>query len=141
MDIRSIPITLNYEADKPVGTFTLSDELEAFLLDHHRAVRLSIAISHADEKPKLVQLALVTEVRPVDEQQMANERLDESRKYGMGLSGWSDTIYLGDCIREWTTSMREEQELTRQQMREGLEHSKEVLAFQKSVFEGAHDDT
>lgn len=130
MDIRSIPITLNYAADTPVGTLALSHELEDFLLEQHRDVRLSIVISHAGEKPKLVQVALVTEVLPFN-------ALDDSRAKGMGLSGFTDNIYLGDCVREWATAMREEQELTRQQMREGLEHSKEVLAFQQSVFKEA----
>ena len=51
------------------------------------------------------------------------------------MNGLTETIYLGDCIREWTRALREEQELTRQQMREGLEHGKDALLFQKALFE------
>jgi hypothetical protein len=68
-----------------------------------------------------------------------DEYLDEVRQSAVHMNGLTETIYLGDCIREWTRALREEQELTRQQMREGLEHSKEVLAFQKSVLEGVND--
>ena len=61
--------------------------------------------------------------------------LEEVRKSAVAINGLTETIYLGDCIREWTRALREEQELTRQQMREGLEHGKDALLFQKALFE------
>lgn len=110
----SIPITLNFEADNPVGIMTLSYELERFLLEHHRGVRLSVAVSHAEkDNPKLLQVALITEVRPSEESEVRRQNaidginLDDIRKTAMALSGLTDTIYLGDAIREQTKVLQE----------------------------------
>lgn len=67
MSRNTIPITVNYEADKPVGSLTMSEDLERFLLGCHRP-SVSIAISHAERKnPKVIQMALLSRVRPASE--------------------------------------------------------------------------
>lgn len=44
---------------------------------------------------------------------MDDERLDESREHAVAKSGLTDMVYLGDCVRELTKTLREEIEFSR----------------------------
>lgn len=66
--------------------------------------------------------------------------LDAVRVSAVALSGLTDTVYLGDAIREWTDALRANQVLTAESIvlqREALDHAQSALAFQRKVLSDA----